>query len=302
VADPLKTVLIVLVCWLWIVEVAAQELTPRVYWPAPKGTKILVAGYSNLAGDVLIDRSLPVDDVDSRLNIGVLAYVQSLGLLGRSSNLIVELPYAQGTTTGFYEQEPVRRDLAGFGDMSVALTFNLSGAPSMNLEEFRELRANPRPILGMKFKLVAPTGNYDTDKLVNVGANRWAASVQLGTIIPIKPRWLLEMSVGAWFFDNDNEFLTGNRKQGPIYSVQANLIKRVKPGFWASLDLTYFTGGRQTIAGDRLDDEQRNVKIGGSLVIPFQRRHAIKFGYANGAVTKNGSDFNQFIVSYQVLL
>ena len=47
---------------------------------------------------------------------------------------------------------------------------------------------------------------------------------------------------------------------------------------------------------------QKNLKVGGTLVVPFHGRHAIKFGYANGTVTRHGNDFNQFLVSYQVLL
>lgn len=302
VTGLLKLVSIVFTCCLWVIDGAAQELTPRAYWPAPKGTKILLTGYSYLHGDVLIDRSLPLDDVNSRLNVGVLAYVQSLGLFGRSSNLIVELPYVRGTVRGLYEQEPISRDLAGMGDLSVALTVNLLGAPSMNVEQFRELRANPHPILGMRFKLVAPTGHVSSDRLVNVGANRWAASAQLGGIIPFKQRWMLEMSLGAWIYDNDDEYPTGKKEQAPIYSAQANLIKRLKPGFWASLDLSYFTGGRHTIGGEPFDDKQRNVKVGATIVIPVRRRHAIKLGYAVGAITHKGDDFNQFLASYQVLL
>ncbi len=38
------------------------------------------------------------------------------------------------------------------------------------------------------------------------------------------------------------------------------------------------------------------------LAVGDPRRHAIKFGYANSAVTKHGNDFNQFLMSYQVLL
>ncbi len=298
----LRAVLVWAVCSLWVAEGAAQELTPRSYWPAPRGTRVLVAGYAYTDGDVLFDRSLPVSGVDSKINVGVLAYLQTLGLWGRSTNLLVELPYSQGTTKGFLAEEPARRDFAGFGDLGVTLTVNLLGAPSMTLEDFQALRANPRPILGASLKVVAPTGRYDTDRLINVGANRWAARAQLGSIIPLRPTWLLELTAGAWFFGDDDEFLPGKREQEPIFSGQANLIKRIRPGLWASLDLTYFTGGRQTIGGNQLDDAQKNLKVGGTLVVPFHGRHAIKIGYANGVVTKTGADFNQFLVSYQVLL
>jgi hypothetical protein len=172
----------------------------------------------------------------------------------------------------------------------------------MTREDFLELRAKPRPILGASLKVLVPTGYYETGRLINVGTNRWAVRAQLGSILPIRPTWLLELTVGAWFFGDDDDFLPGKRQQDPVLAAQANLIKRFRPGLWASLDLTYFEGGRQTIGDNRLGDLQRNIKIGGTLVVPFRGRHAIKLGYANGTVTKFGTDFNQFLLSYQVLL
>ena len=111
----------------------------------------------------------------------------------------------------------------------------------------------------------------------------------------------MELGAGAWLFGDDDDFLPGKREQNPVFSGVAHLVKRFRPGFWASLDLTYFSGGRQTIGGDRLGDEQENLKIGGTVVVPFRGRHAIKIGYANGAVTKFGTDFSLFILSYQVV-
>ena len=44
---------------------AAQELSPRAYWPAPKGTRVLIAGYAYSSGDVVVDPSLPLVGVSS---------------------------------------------------------------------------------------------------------------------------------------------------------------------------------------------------------------------------------------------
>lgn len=85
-------------CSLWVTNLAAQELTPRIYWPSPKGTNVFVTGYSYLEGGVLVDRSLPISAVDSSINTGILAYMRTLGLWGRSTNLLVELPYNWSTT------------------------------------------------------------------------------------------------------------------------------------------------------------------------------------------------------------
>ena len=62
----------------------------------------------------------------------------------------------------------------------------------MTREDFIALRADPHPIVGASIKVIAPTGQYDPDRLINVGANRWATRLQLGTIIPLRPLWLLE--------------------------------------------------------------------------------------------------------------
>lgn len=297
-----KVIALVILCIFPVAEAAAQELTPRLYWPTPHGTQLLVAGYSHAAGDVLFDRTIPLYEVDSEINVGILAYVQTVSLWGRSSNIMVELPYSWGTTKGLIREYPAQRDFSSFGDLGFTMTVNLMGAPSMTREDFLALRADPHPIIGASLKVKAPTGAYDSDRLINVGVNRWATRLQLGTIIPFRPGWLLEAAAGIWLYGDDNDFLMGAREQDPVYALEAHLVKRFRPGFWASLDFTYFTGGRQTIGGERLGDEQQNSKVGGTVVIPIAGRHAVKFGYATGAVTKYGNDFDQFLMTYQILL
>jgi hypothetical protein len=279
-----------------------QDLTPRTFWPTPAGIDLVVVGYSYSQGDVLIDRSLPVYGVDSKIHTGSLAYIHTFAFRGRSSNLLLELPYSSGTTRGRVVGLPAQRDFAGFNDAGITWTVNLLGAPAMNADEFRLLRADPRPILGLSLKIVPPTGHYDEERLINVGANRWAARVKLGSILPLRPKWLLELEGSVWFFGDDHEYLSGRREQDPIYAVEAHLIHRFRPGLWLSLNGNYFRGGRQTIGGETREDVQENARFGGTVVLPFGGRNAVKFGYSFGTRTRFGSDFDQFLVTYQRLL
>jgi hypothetical protein len=287
---------------LWPVSGAAQDLTPRAYWPSPEGTKVLVLGYSRAEGDVLFDPSVPLYGVDSELNVGILAYLQTLSLWGRTANLIVELPYQWGTTQGFIGPTPVGRRYDGIGDLGITLSANLLGAPSMSVEDFQALRTDPRHLLGASLKVIAPTGKYDTGRVLNIGANRWAAKAELGYMLPIRKKLIFEMILGAWFFGDDDSFISGRKEQNPIVAAQLHLVRRFSPGFWASLDANYFEGGRQTIGGNVLGDVQQNARLGATLAVPIRGRHAIKIGYAAGMVTRFGTDFNQFLVSYQALL
>lgn len=287
---------------MWATQSMAQEVTPRFFWPTPKGTKVLVVGYSYLSGDLLFDASVPIEAADSTINTGILAYTQTIDLWGRTSNFLVSVPYSNGSAQGLVNGVPGERDFSAFGDFSMTLNVNLRGAPSMNKEEFLAFRADPKPLIGASIKVIAPTGEYYSDRLVNVGSNRWTTRFKLGAVYPLKEKLLLELSASAWFFGDDKDFVAGKKEQEPIYSAEANLIKRIRPGLWASLDATYYYGGRQTIGGNQLSNAQSNLKLGGTVVVPFLQRHAIKVGYAHGVVTRYGDDFNQFLLSYQVLL
>jgi len=289
-------------CLLLSAPAPAQELSPRSFWPTPVGTKVLVLGYAHQSGDVLMDPSIPLYGVDSKIDTALLGYQQTTSLWGRNANVLVELPYSWGATKGLLEDTPARRDFAGFNDASVTLAVNLLGAPAMSAEDFRALRANPRPIVGISLKVLLPTGYYEDDRLINVGGNRWASKLELGAIIPLRPKWLLELEAGGWFFGADNDFVAGKREQDPIWSAEAHLIRRFRPGFWASLEANYFAGGRQTVGGERMADLQSNRRIGATVVIPFGGRHAIKVGYSTGTRTRFGNDFDQFLVTYQTLL
>ena len=186
-----------------MVPTSAQELSPRTYWPAPKGTIVGFVAYSHSSGDVVTDPSLPVVGVDSRLNTVQVGYLHTRSVFGRTSNIIVELPYTWGSTVGTLEGEPARRDLSGVGDLALTLSVNLLGAPSMTRAEFQELRRDPHPIVGASVRVLAPTGNYSPDKVINIGANRWAVKAEMGSIIPFSPPWHLELEVGAWWFDDN---------------------------------------------------------------------------------------------------
>ena len=259
-------------------------------------------GYAYSSGDTLFDPSIPLYGVDSKLHTGILAYLQNFDFAGRSANFVLELPYSDGETSGFIESTPISGSYSGVSDLGVTLSVNLMGAPSMTREDFQVLRAAPHPILGASVKVVAPIGDYNDDRLLNVGGNRWAVKPELGYMIPLAPTWLLELEAGAWFFGDDDDFIAGKKEQDPILAFELHLVKRFRPGFWASLDANYYTGGRQTIGGNRLQDVQRNSRFGATLVFPIAARHALKIGYATGVVTQFGTDFDQFLFAYQVLL
>lgn len=277
----------------------AQELTPRAYWPAPKGTRLVQLGYVYTSGDTIPDPSLPVTGVNSKIDSYYFAYLHTLDIWKRTANFILEVPYADGHTSAQHELEVEgEREYQGLGDIDITLSLNFKGAPSMTRQEFAELRHNPHPIFGGSIKLKIPTGQYNSDRVINVGANRWAVKPQLGYMLPLHRKWLLEMAVGGWFFGDNDNFLGMKREQDPIFAGEVHLVRRFSAGFWGSLDMNYYQGGRSTIGGRKLDDVQRDSKVGVTVVYPLAHKHSLKFGYSRGSLNDSDEEFDYYLASY----
>jgi hypothetical protein len=278
---------------------SAQELTPRAYWPAPKGTRIASIGYSHVSGDTIPDPSLPITGVDSKINTVKIGFLETVELWGRTANIVFDVPYSDGETMGQGDAElNLQREYQGLGDLAATVSVNLMGAPSMTRQEFAELRNNPRLILGASLKIVAPTGRYDSKRVINVGSNRWATRAELGLIAPISPRWLLEAGLGGWFFSDNDDFLGFRKEQEPIASLQVHLVHRFAPGVWASLDGSFYWGGRSKVDGRRLDDLQRDSKLGATVVFPVARKHVFKVSYSTGSVNDSDESFGTYVLAY----
>ena len=259
---------------------------------------MVVVGYQYSVGDVITDPSLPITGVESNMHFALFSYQRTVSLFGRSTNLQFNLPYTQGSTEGFVEGEFRSRHISTMADARVRLSVNLRGAPSMDMAGFQALRAKPRTIIGASVLIQPPTGSYEPDKLINAGTNRWSVKPALGLIWPVRANWLLEFELGAWFYSDNDNFQQRTRQQDPILSSEIHLVKRIRPGFWASLDLNYYVGGRTTIDGVEQTDLQRNSRIGATLVLPFKKRHAIRAALSTGTITESGGDFESFSLHY----
>lgn len=278
--------------------VGAQELTPRAYWPAPDGTNVFVTAYQFSSGEIVTDPSLPVVGVESKINFAQVAWQRTFNLFGRTASTQFSMPYSWGDSEGFVNGEFLQRRTVGYGDFRARLAINLSGAPTMNVAQFQELRTNPRPIVGVSLLVQAPTGSYHDDRILNVGSNRWAVKPAVGVILPFNKTWMFEFEVGTWLFSDNDNFVGRTREQEPLLSTEFHLIKLLRAGLWASFDMNFYVGGRTIVDSTRRADFQRNSRIGATVLYPWKRHHALRGSFSRGIVTETGSDYSIFNISY----
>lgn len=277
--------------------VHAQDLEPRAYVNTPVGLNFLIAGYAYSEGGVGTDPSVPLEDAKIQIHTTVLAYVRSLDVWGKSGKLDVVLPYAWVSGTATFAGEPRRRDVSGFADPRFRLSVNLYGAPALSLKEFADYKQDV--IVGASLQVSAPLGQYDSDKFVNIGTNRWSVKPELGISKAFGP-WTLELSTGVTFYTENGNFFGGkNLEQDPIYSVQGHLLYHFGTGVWGAVDGTYYTGGRTTIDGVSGNNLQENVRVGVTLALPVNRHNSIKLYGSTGVFARTGGDFNAVGIAWQ---
>lgn len=275
----------------------AQQLEPRAYVPAPVGMNIAGLPLVYQTGAVVTDPSLPIQNVDAKVGLLAAFYGRTFSFFGRSANALITMPYVRAKVTGdvFEDRRTVNR--SGQGDLQLRFASNILGGPALAPAEF--VRTPFKPTLGGSLTVLMPTGQYDGDKLVNIGTNRWSFKPELGLSWPAG-KWTLDFYAGAWLYTANDDFFGGHRRtQDPLVSLQGHVSYNFQPGFWLALDGTWYAGGETVVDGVAGSDRQQNSRIGLTLALPLGRRHAIKLAGARGATTRIGQNFTTVGLTYQ---
>jgi hypothetical protein len=282
---------------LTVANAKAQDAEPRSYTNTPVGLNFLIAGYLYSEGKIAFDPSSSITDAEFRSQTGVLAYVRSLDVWGKSAKFDVILPYSSFSAHGVVDGQPRTREMSGLGDPRFRFSINLFGAPALSVKEFANYRQDL--IVGVSLQVSAPLGQYDDSKLLNLGNNRWSFRPELGISKAWGP-WTVEVAPSVTFFTDNTDFFNGSTfAQAPIYLVRGDIIYNFESGAWASLDGVYFTGGRTTLNGVRGNNEQTNTRAGLTLALPVDRRNSIKLNASTGISTRIGGEFRNIAVAWQ---
>ncbi|MBL8224667.1 MAG: transporter [Chromatiales bacterium] len=275
----------------------AQEIEPRSYSPGPVGMNFAGLSVLDTRGGVAVDPTLPLDNVDVRLESVMPGYSRSFGLAGRAASASLAVPYAWGDIAGDVgeDRREVRR--AGFGDTRLRVAVNIAGNPARTPAQYAA--SAPATTLGASLTVVAPTGEYRADRLVNLGTNRWAFKPEVGLYQPLGP-WAVELSAGAWFFTDNDDFFGGvRRQQDPLATAQLHVAYTFRPRLWIAASSTWYGGGETTIDGTERADRQDNTRVGLTLSVPVARDWSVKLGWSDGVTTRIGSDFSTVALALQ---
>jgi hypothetical protein len=196
------------------------------------------------------------------------------------------------------QRSSIRR--SGLADMRLKFSVNLRGNPARSRTEFAKSRKRSF-IIGTSVTVLAPTGQYDPTKLINIGTNRWAFKPELGISYPLKKNFDLDLYFGTWFFTHNSNFFPGNRlrTQALVTTLQGHASYTFRPRLWVAVDATWYRGGAATVDHGAPTGEQNNSRAGVTFSMPLVKMQSLKFAYSAGTSARIGSDFKTVSVAWQ---
>jgi hypothetical protein len=127
----------------------------------------------------------------------------------------------------------------GVGDVILAATVWTINEPAQ------------RRYLGITPFLYAPTGNYDRNKALNLGENRWKYALQVGYIQGLSEKLTLDLAADATAYGrNDKANALGQAMdQKMSYQIQAFVRHDLRPGWDLRAGLSTAYSGSTTLGG-----------------------------------------------------
>jgi len=298
------TVILNIIILLSSFNLFSQDVEPRRWNSLPLGTNAIGGGYAFTFGDTNFDPILEAEDVTIEFNSFIVSYVRPFKLANKLARIDVLLPYTIAKWEGLLSGNPAKVKRNGLSDPRIRLSMNLIGSPPSGPKELQEyLVAHPiNTTVGVSVAIRLPIGQYYDDKLLNLGDNQFKIVPQIG-IVHNRGKWSYEFTASGIFYTKNNDFLNVNeKKQDPTLGLQAHIIRKFKPGYWASISSAYGLTGQSIINSEPISDER--IDIIGSLAFgfPVAKMQGMKIAYfLSDTMTDIGANTNTFALGWSIL-
>jgi hypothetical protein len=261
----------------------------------------LVFGFARSNGGIVFDPTIPVTNVQATIYTPIVGVGHTFGVFRREALLTATLPYAWGKATGAVGDEQGEVTRSGLADLHLKFAINLHGCPAQTPGEFVEA-PHKAVIVASSITVDAPSGQYSSTKLINLGTNRWAFKPELGVSFPVK-RFDFDGYLAAWFFGTNEQYYPGSstRTENSLRSVQAHVSYTIRRAMWVAFDSTWYAGGGAHTNGGPVVDPQSNGRLGVTMSLPFGKRQSAKLSYSSGIFERSGTDFTTIALSWQYM-
>ena len=275
----------------------AQFTEAHNYDNTPVGVNQVELTYAYAHANTSIDTSLIVEGAKFNVNQGTISYTRYFGLAQHLMWVEASLPLANAS--GSVSNTNIQTSITGLGDSSFSVSTLLMGARARSADKFSEYK--PTTTLGASLAITTPTGQYNPDRLLNLGADRWSFKPEISLSHPFGPeqKWQLDAYGNISIFtDNTSYHGTQVLRQELLPGIEGHVSYSFTDSVWASLDTRYSFRGPTLVDGVNQDNPQQNFTLGSEINISLNHRNSLVFEFAKAVAHKNGPALTGFAIKY----
>jgi len=255
----MKKGVLALICTCLLIPSVSSAANMRDYIPAPPDTLLSLLYYHYISGDDLNVGGHKAADVDLSQNLFLLreVYYMKIGSIVADPQFI--LPFGSSS----FDMGARSDDSDGIGDLILLCTFWLYNNPET------------KTYVGLTPYFYLPTGDYDDDQIVNLGANRFAFQAEVGLVKgwEVQPghNLYLEVSPSLYFY-GDNDDYNGNQElsQDPVFALESHLSYDLTEQLVFGLSYFGQWGDKSEVDGVKVDGTNINTQtLGASIAYNF---------------------------------
>lgn len=283
----LKTTLAAIASLFLMLGGAQAQDGARAFALTPQGTDIISLTMNALhteVGGSVVDVGVLTPSFRTAIEVGGNAGAILIGMPVGSLSGSIDL----GGTIIDQEADPAQ------GDLFVAAQLGLIGSPSLSPMDFAQYKPGFR--LGVAGRLFLPTGDYDPDRFVNLGQNRWSlqASLPMSYVLAdsmIDPQMTtLELVPTVTFFGDNNDPVGGVAdvsSAAPLFSLEGHVTHNFSSQVWGGLDAAYVAGGETAYDGVSNNDAKQAVSLGATLGLILSPAFSLRIRYDEVVWSRN---------------
>ena len=264
--------------------VSGGQVPARSYWKSLAGSNAVPVFFMMLSGNSNpFDNAhivVPAGQFDA--TVAPVGFMHTFALFDRSASAAIFVPMGRVGATVTTGVITVAQQASGFGDPLAEFDVNVIGKKASKTMP-NLLLYEPGFAVDVLMDLGIPIGEYDASKPLNLGQNRWFGRVatpvvwQLGPWVPGR-RTTLEAVPSLWLFGPNSDYLGQTLTTDPMFQLEGHVTRDLAKDLWASLDVTWVTGGKATIGGVA-GESLNNLALGYTLGYKINDNIQTTFGY-----------------------
>lgn len=220
------------------------------YLAAPPGTHLAIFYYDHVsANELYVDGSNVSDDANLQQDVGIFRGVYYTKIAGFTVDPQFLLPFADATLDG-----------DAFGNMEISAT----GLADLILTATIWFIDDPesKTWLGLTPFVYIPIGDYDDDRALNIGQNRWQFRPEVGFAKGFD-KWHIDITASlAFYTDNDDYLGDQTLEQDPEFHIETHLTYKMTDTFNMTFSWFHHRDGETTVEDVDQDDDLDNHRIG----------------------------------------